>query len=171
MNDYISSCRRQIEQNGFALVFPRGVSMRPLIWGGQHSVAVIPLDSEPRRGELIVFTMMRENGEAGIVHRLVDVRMNENGESVYVMRGDNNLVCEYINGSQIIGRVSEVHRLGGIRPWYIIPQRKFTVRDRSYRVYSKVWSLSWPLRRMIYLLRAHTYGLIARIRKSPAGKS
>lgn len=170
MNDYLASCRRQIEQNGFALIFPRGVSMRPLIWGGQHSVAVVPLKDEPRKGELIVFTMRREGGETGIVHRLVDVRMDEKGERVYVMRGDNNLVCEYVYGSQIIGRVSEVHRLKGFRPWHIIPRRKFAVSDRAYRVYSKVWSVSWPLRRVAYLLRAHTYGLIVRLRKLRSGR-
>lgn len=152
--DTVSTSRSLIEQNGFALSKTSGRSMRPLIWGGQHCVAVVPLEGEPALGDLLMFKQTLPDGkERSIVHRLVEIR-NDSGGPLYITRGDNCLGCETVRREEIIGRVAEVHRISGFRPWHIIPKRKFTVNDTSYRIYSRIWAAIWPARRLYYRIRA-----------------
>lgn len=161
--DHAVSSRTLLQQNGFALSKTSGPSMRPLIWGGEHCVAVVPLDGEPQTGDLLMFRQAYPDGhERSIVHRLVAIRQ-DGDRRIYITRGDNCLGSEAVPRSAIIGRVAEVHRLTGYRPWHIIPSRKFTVTDRTYRCYSRVWSALWPVRRVCYLLRAYAGVLTARL--------
>lgn len=160
--DYIESRRAIIEQNGFGLSMTHGVSMRPLIWGGRHCVAVAPLRSEPTPGDLLMFRDVRGDLEINIVHRLVEIRQTGD-QCVYITRGDNCLNCECVSRDRIIGRVTEVHRLSGYRPWYVIPARRFTVDNRAYKIYSRVWGATWPVRRIYYLLRARAYSAHRRV--------
>ncbi len=160
--DYVESRRSIIEQNGFGLSMTHGKSMRPLIWGGRHCVAVAPLSGEPQPGDLLMFRDASCGREINIVHRLVEVRQ-VGDHSVYITRGDNCLGCEFVSRDRIIGRVTEVHRLSGFRPWYVIPARRFSVDDRTYRAYSRLWAAAWPVRRVFYLLRAHANGLRVRL--------
>ena len=127
-------------------------------------MAVAPLTEEPRRGDLLMFREARGNREINIVHRLVEV-VEEDGHTVYSTRGDNCLHTEKFGRDQIIGRVTEVHRLSGFRPWYVIPTRRFTVDGRAYRFYSRVWAMTWPVRRLYYLARAHANGLRVRLKR------
>ncbi len=162
--DYAASRRELIERNGFGLSKTSGRSMRPLIWGGQHCVAVAPIEGEPRVGVLLLFRQRLAGGEErNIVHRLVEIR-REGSASVYITRGDNCLGSERVGRGDIIGRVAEVHRISGFRPWHIIPAKRFAVSDRSYRLYSRIWSATWPARRLYYLMRAHASGLCARLK-------
>lgn len=160
--DYVQSRRALIEQKGFGLSMTHGTSMRPLIWGDRHCVAVTPLDGDPKPGDLLMFRDVRCGHEINIVHRLVEIRQ-KGGQCIYITRGDNCLAAETVNRNQIIGRVTEVHRLSGYRPWYVIPARRFTVDDRAYKTYSRIWSATWPVRRLFYLLRAHANGLRVRV--------
>ena len=158
--DYASSQRSRLRHNGFAISQTFGRSMRPLIWGGRHCVAVVPIAGEPSLGDLLLFVRNLEGGERNIVHRLVEIR-KESDRAIYVTRGDNCLGCEYVKPSEIIGRVAEVHRVSGFRPWYAIPAKKFTVTDKAYLCYSRFWAAIWPLRRIYYRLRGHLYSLAA----------
>ena len=160
--DYIESRRAKIERNGFGLSMTHGTSMRPLIWGGRHCVAVAPLQGDPMPGDLLMFRELRGGREINIVHRLVEVRRNGDG-CVYITRGDNCVACEQVSRDRIIGRVTEVHRLSGFRPWYAIPTRRFTVDDRAYHVYSRVWAATWQVRRVYYILRSRAYGVRRRV--------
>lgn len=136
------------------LIFSKvvGTSMRPLFWGGRHWVAGEPLRGEPRIGDILMFRQVRGDGEHSIVHRLVEMR-DEGGERLYITRGDNCLGCEEVRRSDIIGRVSEVHRLSGWRPWHAIPARKFRVDGIAHRLYTRLWMATWPLRRLLLSLR------------------
>ncbi|MDE7386934.1 MAG: S26 family signal peptidase [Muribaculaceae bacterium] len=153
-------------KNDFALM-PKtnGKSMRPLLWGGQHCVVVVRLDGEPEVGDLLVFRQTLGDGSAkNVVHRLLEVRQ-EDGRHVYVTRGDNCLASERVSRDEIVGRVAEVHRMSGFRPWHAIPSRQFAVTDRAYRLYSRLWAATWPARRLYYLMRAHARGLRVRLHK------
>ena len=137
--------------------------MRPLIWEGEHYVAVTPLKKEePIVGDLLVFKYVLAGKEIGVVHRLVEIGQSD-GQPLYITRGDNCLGCEKVRRSDIIGRVAEVHRLTGFRPWHIIPAKQFAVTDRAYLRYSRLWNAIWPVRRLYYLLRGHANGLRVRL--------
>lgn len=137
--------------------------MRPLIWGGEHCVAVAPLEGEPEIGDMLMFVKHFPSGkEINIIHRLVEVR-GDGEERRYITRGDNCLGCETVERSEIIGRVAEVHRISGFRPWHIIPAGRFSVTDPAYLRYVRLWAAIWPLRRFYYLMRAMVNGLRARV--------
>lgn len=144
--------RTRLRQNGFALSRTYGNSMRPLIWGGQHCVVVVPLVGQPSPGDLLMFRYKVGDTEKNIVHRLVEIR-RAGEDTVYITRGDNCSGCEAVCPEDVIGRVAEVHRNGGYRPWYIIPSAKFSVTGRAYRFYSGLWSAIWPARCLYYRLR------------------
>ena len=152
--------RMMIERMGFVMPKTSGNSMRPLIWGGQHCVAVAPLDGEPEIGDILFFRHVQPDGtERNVVHRLVEVR-GTGDQRVYITRGDNCLGVEWVLRSEIIGRVAEVHRISGYRPWHAIGAKKFSVGDAAYVRYSRVWAAIWPARRIYYLMRAHARGVI-----------
>lgn len=162
--DCAGSYRLQLERHGFALLKTSGISMRPLIWTGQHYVAVAPLVAEPAVGDILVFEQTLCDGNVrNVVHRLVEIR-SEGDRHIYVTRGDNCIGHELVRRSEIIGRVTEVHRIGGYRPWHAIPAKCFSMTDRAYLRYSHMWAAIWPVRRVFMLLRARVYSLYGRVR-------
>ncbi len=161
--DYVASGRSLIEKNGFALTKTFGRSMRPLIWGGQHCVAVAPLEGEPALGDLLMFKQTLPDGKVrSIVHRLVEIRHDGN-EPLYITRGDNCIACETVRRAEIIGRVTEVHRISGFRPWHAIPTKQFAVTGVAYRRYSRFWAAIWPARLVYYRIRAKVRIIRARL--------
>lgn len=162
--DYVISQRSMLERNGFSMSKTFGKSMRPLIWGGQHCVTVVPLRKEPAPGDLLMFRQRFPDGKSiNVVHRVVETRRTGE-ESLYITRGDNCLGCERVDPSEVIGRVAEVHRISGFRPWHIIPFRKFAVNDTAYLRYTRFWLAIWPARRIYYILRGYKNALLSRIR-------
>ncbi len=158
----VNDSRLLLEQKGFAISKTSGSSMRPLIWGGDHCVVVTPLSGAPRVGDIIMF-MQGEGGKGkSIVHRVIKIR-NVNGEPQYITRGDNCLATETVRLDQVIGGVSEVHRITGYRPWHALPLRQFAVDYPAHTLYTRLWLSLWPLRRLYYLARAHTHLLLAKI--------
>lgn len=138
--------------------------MRPLIWGGQHCVAVVPLSGQPMTGDLLMFRHRLTDGKSiNIVHRVVECSRTGD-DSIYITRGDNCLAVERVHPSEVIGRVVEIHRVSGYRPWHIIPTKKISVYEPAYRIYTRIWLAIWPVRRIAFLLRAHAYGLYSRLR-------
>lgn len=158
-----ATLRTQLQQTGFVLSKTSGPSMRPLIWTGQHCVAVTPLAGEPEPGDLLLFADRRTGKEKHIVHRLIEIR-ERGGRRIYITRGDNCLGCENVERPDIIGRVAEVHRLSGYRPWHAVAAKKFSVTDRAYLRYTRFWTAIWPARRICYLLRAYSAGALRRIK-------
>lgn len=158
----ITQRRALLNRKGFALSKTAGSSMRPLIWGGEHCVVVVPLEGEPRVGDMIMF-LQGGKEERQVVHRVVKVE-SCNGEPVYITRGDNCVKCETVRCGDIVGRVTEVHRIGRFTLRHALPFRKFAVTDLSYRAYTLGWSAAWPVRRVYYLLRAYAWGGYARMR-------
>lgn len=162
--DTTESCRSLLARNGFALTMTSGKSMRPLIWGGQHCVAVTPIDGKPAIGDMLMFRQALPDGkERNIVHRLIGIRQCGD-QTIYITRGDNCLGCEQVRCPDIIGRVAEVHRISGYRPWHALPFRKFSVNDPACIIYTRIWTATWPARRVCYILRARADALYVRLR-------
>lgn len=163
MMDQADSRRSLFERNGFVLPKTSGKSMRPLLWEGEHRVIVTPLKGEPAVGDLLMFTLtLPDGGKKNIVHRLVEIK-EAGGRPLYVTRGDNCLGCERVRAHEIIGRVAEVHRVSGFRPWHAVHAAQFSLTDPRYLRYSRLWERIWPLRRFYYRLRAHLHLLPHRL--------
>lgn len=153
-----------LQQRGFAMSPTSGSSMRPLIWGGVHSVVVTPLDEEPRVGDILMFAQTIDNRVRLVVHRLVEIE-GDGCCRVYITRGDNCLNSERVRHDEIIGRITEIHRIGRYRPWHIIPFRKIAISDLTYRLYTRLWMALWPLRRQCFRLLLHAQSALQRLRR------
>lgn len=128
-------------------------------------MVVTPLEAEPRVGDIIMFIQRQGAKEISVVHRVVRIAGHA-ADSVYITRGDNCLQCETVRPDEVVGRVAEVHRLSGYRPWHAIPFRKFRADDRCFQLYTRLWSALWPARRLYYIGRAYGRALLSRVRNS-----
>lgn len=163
MMENIEPPENKLQKLDFGLSRTSGFSMRPLIWGGHHHVVSVPITDEPKIGDLLIFEKAYNNGvNTSIVHRLVEIQ-DDGINRLYITRGDNNIGNETVTRSEIIGKVTEIHRMTGFRPWYILPFKKISVTDPLYLTYTRCWQAIWPARKIIYLIRAHALNLRNRL--------
>jgi hypothetical protein len=123
---------------------PSGVSMRPFIEGDRDSVILAPLNRPPRKGDILLAHVRKNDGQiAYVLHRLVAIRKDDQDEPLYVLQGDGNPAGEERCGQEdIIGRVIRIERPDG--------KRKMLTRGR-------VWRLLLPCRPFLLKLYRHTW--------------
>lgn len=129
-----------------------GRSMRPLIWENEDLIGIVPMDRNPRVNDLLVFGGIIKGEEKVIFHRVVKVK-RENGNEYYVTRGDNNHFSEVVKPGQVIGRAQEIIRIAPSARHHAIKAKQFTVDDRAFIRYSRIWMAIWPLRFVFYHIR------------------
>lgn len=126
---------------------PSGVSMRPFIEGERDSVIMAPLKRSPRKGDIILAHVTAANGrQTYVLHRLVRIEKDEDGQPAYILQGDGNISGEEVcRLSDIIGRVKAIETPSGKRKWmtrgrlwhYLLPVRKWLLK-----IYRHTW-LKW----------------------------
>lgn len=159
--------REVLASLGVVLAPTKGGSMRPLIVQGKGYVGIVAVD-EPRIGDILLFEQRRAAESVYILHRLVHI--DQTGDTpVYVTRGDNCLVCERVLRDDIIGRAEMIYWTRGAGSWMprLLHARRETdgtralcVSDRAYKIYSRLWMVSWPVRRLWYRLRSRLRSII-----------
>lgn len=124
-----STFEKILEDSGVLVYKTRGVSMEPML-RQERDIIIIRPKPEGRLRKYDVPLYRR--GQDYVLHRIIAVR--ENG---YEILGDNTYNVEYgITDEDIIGVLSEFVRKG----------KKYSVTDRGYIVYSRVWCAIYPLR-------------------------
>lgn len=113
----------------------RGVSMLPMLRQGKDTVELSPLPEKLKKYDLPVYQY--PSGKV-VMHRVVSV---ENG--YYLCLGDNTYEYEKILPEQLIGLVSAFKRA----------DKRIEVTNRSYRLYSRLWVASFPVRRALRRLK------------------
>ena len=137
LNDVIDVIEEVLASGGEFRLFPKGVSMRPLIVQGRDSV-VLKRDEEKCAKKHDIAFYRRDNG-AFVLHRVM--RVHKDG--VFDMCGDNQFEIEKgIKREQIIGYVSAIYR----------GDKKISVSSILYRLYVFFWT-KMLLRRMAVALR------------------
>lgn len=125
----------ELEKNGYYFSVPRGISMRPLLSSKRQDIVEIhKLTGEARRGDLVLYSI----GEQGILHRVLRVR-----EADYVIAGDNCWRREIVPKAEVVGIAVRFRRKG----------RWIEVTDRGYRLYVRVWTALFFLRRPLFYVR------------------
>lgn len=125
LEDYESLIREVTSAGGKFRIYPKGVSMLPLVRGKKDSV-ILTAPDKPVVGDIILYR--RVSGYA--LHRIVD--KDENG---FVCCGDNQNFNEYgIAPEQIIAKVAAIYR------------GKYRISNDNilYRVYTKI--MIWRVR-------------------------
>lgn len=112
-----------------------GISMLPMLRQGKDSVELSPLPPKLKKYDLPVYR--RADGQY-VMHRVVAVKADH-----YICLGDNTLAFEHIYPEQMIGVVSAFKR----------GDRRIEADAAAYRMYCRLWRLTHPVRKLIFLLK------------------
>lgn len=128
--------KEKLDNNGTVSLPITGTSMIPLLVWGRDSVDIVSCE-KPLLYDIIFYR--RDDGHF-VLHRIVGE--NENG---YILCGDNQWNLEYgITQGHIVGVVTAITRNG----------KKFSVKNKAYCNYSKLWCKILPLRKyFLFILR------------------
>ncbi len=147
LSDYDETIRMVLESGGEFRMFPRGISMLPLIVQQRDSVVLIKPKGDLKKNDIAFY--LRDDGHY-VLHRVMKA---ENGK--YSMCGDNqHWLEEGIENRHIIGVVSRINR----------KDKVITDDTLSYRIYLFVWQ-SFILRRVFFKFR----GLFRKLRRLKNG--
>lgn len=124
-----------LERDGRYISVPQGISMLPMIRGGQDAVVIEKHKKTPKRYDLVIYVRGREQG---VIHRVIHVK-----EDQYIICGDNCWQLEYVKPEQIKGIVTEYCRKG---KWH-------NVDYLPYRLYVHLWVDLLFLKRPIFYVR------------------
>lgn len=138
LNDTIELIEEVISSGGEFRLFPKGVSMRPLLVQGRDSVVLRKKEGVPAKKHDIAF-YKRSNGQF-VLHRVMKIKK----DGSYVMCGDNQFEFEEgISREQIIGYVSDIYR----------GNKRFSISSFKYRAYVFIWT-KMPIRKVLVKLRS-----------------
>lgn len=125
----------ELEAHGYCAGTTRGTSMEPLFRTGRDMVVIERVKGECKRLDVVLY---RYPSGKYVLHRIIRVKENE-----YLIRGDNTFSIERIPKDKILGVLVRFNRKG----------KSHTVTERSYRVYSSLWNLIYPLRYAYHICR------------------
>lgn len=132
--EYDETIREVLDGGGAFRIYPRGISMLPLLREGVDSVLLEKPDGAPKKGDILFY---RRDDGSYVLHRVIRA-----GESL-VMCGDAQLRPETgIGQRHIIGRVCRIYR----------GDRELSMRGVRYRSYCLLWR-SFFIRRVYFRLR------------------
>ena len=124
-----------LERDGRYISVPQGISMRPMIRGGQDAVVIEKLTNKPKRYDLVVYVRGKE---LGVIHRVIHAK-----EDKYIICGDNCWQLEYVRPDQIKGIVTEYCRKGKWHGGDYLP----------YKLYVHLWVDLLIVKRPIFYVR------------------
>ena len=132
--EYDETIREVLDSGGAFRIYPRGISMLPLLREGVDSVLLEKPDSALKKGDIAFY---RRDDGGYVLHRVIRA-----GDS-YTMCGDNQLRLETgIEQRHIIGRVCTIYR----------GDRELSMSGLRYRIYCLLWR-SFFIRRVYFRLR------------------
>jgi len=124
-----------------------GNSMKPSLSGAQGVTIDFCEASTLAVGDILAY----EAGDTVVVHRVLAKRVREGRVEIY-QKGDNQQIGTWVNGEQVLGRVSEVQWINGTR--FRLPAPSWTATARCRIAYIKLTCTpSWRVRRALPWLR------------------
>ena len=126
-----------------ATIMVRGYSMRPFLEDCRDKVVLIP-PLPPRKGQVILAEV---KPNIYILHRIIKVEGD-----IITMRGDGNAVShtETFHANNIIATVKTFIRKG----------KSIEADSKFWRIYSSLWEMLCPLRRVLLAIYSRTYNII-----------
>ena len=126
----------ELNRNGSFTYTNIGVSMLPLLKQGRDLFTIEKKTGRCKKYDVVLY---KRPPASYVLHRVVKVREND-----YIILGDNCLKKEYgIKEEDVIGVMTSFVRKG----------KKYTVNDKGYRIYSRVWYFLYPVRRVLMNLK------------------
>ena len=131
-----------LKRDGSLVYKTRGVSMEPMLRQNRDLVTIQAPVSRLQKYDVALYK--RDKGY--VLHRVIGVEKDH-----YLIRGDNTFVLEIVPDSAVIGVLTGFQRKG----------RHYSVSNRAYQRYARVWCAIYPLRACCFRLRRFA-GRIAR---------
>ena len=122
-----------LKDAGFYAAAVHGVSMIPLLCNHRDTVYVEPATVFHKR-DVVLF---RRRNRQLVLHRLIRVK----GDYL-IVSGDNELTSEVITREQVLGVMTAFTRKG----------RTVYTSSPLYRIYSYIWTVSFPTKRIFIRL-------------------
>ena len=132
----LGSPERELDESGVYVSVTRGCSMQPLFKTNRDVIVLRKPTAELKKYDVALYKT--QSGKYTL-HRVVRVAPDE-----YLIRGDNTFVLEHVKKDRILAVLTEFTRKG----------KKHRVTDISYRIYSRVWNLIYPIR-LLYVKARH----------------
>lgn len=132
MNRPASPLEKEILSGNPVVAMTSGDSMEPLLFHRDTRVVIRKASGGLKKGDLPVYR--RPSGQF-VMHRIIRV-----DESFYYTRGDNRYGLEQVPHAWVLGIVTEIYR----------KNRHILVTDRSYRLYTAMWTALYPVRYVLY---------------------
>lgn len=127
-----STFEQELERKGKLTYICVGVSMLPLLRQRKDIITIEKKQGRCKKYDVALYK--RPNGSY-VLHRVVEVR-----EKDYVILGDNCVNKEYgITDENILGVMTS----------FVRGSREYSVNNRLYRLYSKLWYAIYPMRRLM----------------------
>ncbi|PJM78719.1 hypothetical protein CUU80_07905 [Bifidobacterium scaligerum] len=127
-----------------------GVSMWPMLYNRRDTIIVGQLAAVHPDNLLHKYDVaLYRRGDSYVLHRVVGIRHTEQG-ILYLIRGDNTYTNEYVYPAQIIGILVGCYR----------KNKKININGIGYRLYTRVWVWSYPLRFIYKKLRLYLSSLL-----------
>lgn len=147
LSDYDETIRMVLESGGEFRMFPRGISMLPLIVQERDSVILVKPKGNLKKNDIAFY--LRDDGHY-VLHRIIKAH-----DGKYSLCGDHQYWLEEgIENRHIIGVVSKIYR----------NNKEITNDTFSYKLYLLVWQ-SFIVRRIFFKFR----GLFLKLRRLTNG--
>ena len=134
MNDKLSA-QEVLETKGVFVTTTVGVSMLPLFKNRRDRVVIRPIENRLKKYDVALY---RRKDEL-VLHRVIGVN-----DGHYIIRGDNSFSKEIVYDEQVLGVLSEFYR----------KDKHFSVDDKAYLAYSRLWNFIYPIRYLYVLLKS-----------------
>ncbi|MBQ9544171.1 MAG: S24/S26 family peptidase [Clostridia bacterium] len=135
MNESAEKILGIIASEGHYVSTSVGFSMKPMLRSRRDTIVISPKPPELKKYDVVLYS----SGDRLILHRIVKVLPD--GCDI---RGDNCFFTEYgIKNEQIVGVLAEFWR----------GEKKISAESFSYKLYSRVWVTSYPLRKFLRRVR------------------
>lgn len=137
----------ELDKNGSFTYTCIGVSMLPLL---RQRKDLFTIEKKPGRFKKYDVVLYKRPPKYFVLHRVVEVREND-----YVILGDNCINKEYgIRDEDILGVMTSFVRNG----------KEYSVNHKGYQVYSRVWYLLYPVRKLWFRCKAVGSKILKRVR-------
>ncbi len=127
---------KELEQNGVYASNTLGTSMEPLFKTHRDMVIIKSPAAELKKYDVALY---KDKYGRYVLHRVIRVK-----EEVYIIRGDNTFVNETVPKTAVLGVLTA----------YRNKNKRHTVEDASFKIYSRFWHFIYPLRLAKHKLRA-----------------